>query len=108
VSGQGGCLVAGWITLQMAGKRKTRKACYAFVRDTDLYHGPRVCFLLPSPRATGFLPHPSISHNNGTRRGMPWRSTRWLGSMDASCAPWTMRRTRFSLRDGLTRALLGI
>lgn len=41
VGGMGGCLVAGWISLQMAGKRKTRKACYAFVRDTDLYHGPR-------------------------------------------------------------------
>jgi hypothetical protein len=41
-----GCLVSGWISLQMAGKRKTRKACYAFVRDDDLYYGARVLLLL--------------------------------------------------------------
>jgi len=34
-------LVSGWVNLQMAGKRKIRKSCYAFVRDTDLYYGSR-------------------------------------------------------------------
>jgi hypothetical protein len=51
----GGCLVAGWISLQMAGKRKTRKACYAFVRDTDLYHGPRVPPPFPLPICLYYL-----------------------------------------------------
>jgi hypothetical protein len=58
----GGCLVAGWISLQMAGKRKTRKACYAFVRDTDLYHGPRVPPSLPFPSTTTCLYYFSIDY----------------------------------------------